>query len=209
MNPTAPIQSEETIYMPATQVAGPMLMVHVWFQPSWVVRTAGPVEGLTGQMQKALAAVDPALPFSGFYRMSDLQATALSEQRVEVALLGTMAGLALLLSAVGIFALVASLVTQRTRDIGIRIALGSTIRKAMANTAASGLAASFAGLALGLVLCFVALRAMSSLLYGVGVYDLPSLSVVIATLATVSLLAAVMPALRIASIDPARTLREE
>ena len=74
LNPTAPIQSEETIYIPAAQVAAPMLFVHVWFQPSWVVRTAGPVEGLTEQMQKALVGVDPALPFSGFYRMSDLQA---------------------------------------------------------------------------------------------------------------------------------------
>ena len=74
--------------------------------------------------------------------MSDLQAEALSEQRVEVALLGTMAGLALLLSAVGIFALVASLVTQRTREIGIRIALGSTIRQAMTHVSSSGVRAA-------------------------------------------------------------------
>ncbi len=209
LNPTAPIQSEETIYMPATQVAAPMLMVHVWFQPSWVVRTAGPVEGLTGQMQKALASVDPALPFSGFYRMSDLQAEALSEQRVEVALLGTMAGLALLLSAVGIFALVASLVTQKTREIGIRIALGSTIRQAMTHVSSSGVLAAGVGLALGLVLCFITLRTMHSVLYGVGVYDAPSLFAVIGTLAAVTLLAATIPALRIARIDPATTLREE
>jgi predicted permease len=209
LNPTAPIQSEETIYMPATQVAAPMLMVHVWFQPSWVVRTAGPVEGLTGQMQKALASVDSALPFSGFYRMSDLQAEALSEQRVEVALLGTMAGLALLLSAVGIFALVASLVTQKTREIGIRIALGSTIRQAMTHVSSSGVLAAGVGLALGLVLCFITLRMMRSVLYGVGVYDAPSLFAVIGTLAAVTLLAATIPALRIARIDPATTLREE
>ena len=187
----------------------PMLMVHVWFQPSWVVRTAGPVEGLTGQMQKALASVDPALPFSGFYRMSDLQAEALSEQRVEVALLGTMAGLALLLSAVGIFALVASLVTQKTREIGIRIALGSTIRQAMTHVSSSGVLAAGVGLALGLVLCFITLRTMRSVLYGVGVYDAPSLFAVIGTLAAVTLLAATIPALRIARIDPATTLREE
>ena len=64
-----------------------MLLVHVWFQPSWVVRTAGPVEGLTEQMQKALAGVDPALPFSGFYRMSDLQAKLSLCSAIEVALL--------------------------------------------------------------------------------------------------------------------------
>jgi macrolide transport system ATP-binding/permease protein len=209
LNPIAPLQSEETIYIPAAQIGTGMLGVHVWFQPSWVVRTAGPVEGLTGQMQKALTAVDPALPFSGFYRMSDLQAEALSGQRVEVALLGTMAGLALLLSAVGIFALVASLVTQRTREIGIRIALGSTIRQAMTHVSSSGVGAGGVGLALGLVLCFITLRAMRSVLYGVGVYDAPSLFAVIGTLAAVTLLAATIPALRIARIDPATTLREE
>jgi len=209
LNPIAPLQSEETIYVPAAQAGASLLGVHVWFQPSWVVRTAGPVEGLTEQMQKALAAVDPALPFSGFYRMSDLQATALSEQRIEVALLATMAGLALLLSAVGIFSLVASLVTQRTREIGIRIALGSTIRQAMTHVSSSGVGAAGSGLALGLVLCFLALRALRSVLYGVGVYDPPSLFAVIGALAAVALLAATIPALRIARIDPATTLREE
>jgi ABC-type antimicrobial peptide transport system permease subunit len=120
-----------------------------------------------------------------------------------------MAGLALLLSAVGIFALVASLVTQRTREIGIRIALGSTIRQAMTHVSSSGVGAAAAGLVLGLILCFLALRTMRSVLYGVGVYDAPSLLAVVGTLAAVALLAATIPALRIARIDPATTLREE
>lgn len=209
LNPLAPLQSEETMYTPAAQIDKGMLGVHVWFQPSWVVRTAGPVAGLTGEMQKALASVDPALPFSGFYRMSDLQAEALATQRIQVALLSTMAGLALLLSAVGIFALVASLVTQKTREIGIRIALGSSVRQAMSHVSSSGIRAAAAGLVLGLVLCFLALRTMSSVLYGVRVYDAPSLLGVVGTLAAVALLAATFPALRIARIDPAKTLREE
>ncbi len=209
LNPIAPLQSEETIYIPAAQVGTGMLGVHVWFQPSWVVRTAKQVDGLTEQMQKALATVDPSLPFSGFYRMNDLQAEALSEQRIEVALLTTMAVLALLLSAVGIFALVASLVTQRTREIGIRIALGATIRQAMAHVSGSGVRASAVGLAIGLLLCVAALRAMRSLLYGVGAFDLPSMLAVLAALTAVTILAAIIPALRIAKIDPAKTLREE
>lgn len=209
LNPTAPIQSEETIYIPAAQVAGPMLMVHRWFQPSWIVRTAAPVDGLTEQMQRALSSVAPGLPFSGFYRMSDLQAKALSMQRIEVALLSAMAGLALLLSAIGIFALVASLVTQRTRDIGIRIALGSSIRQAITQISASGIGATAAGLLIGLALCAAVLPVMRSVLYGVRVYDLPSLAAVFITLTVISLIAATVPALRIARIDPARTLREE
>jgi ABC-type antimicrobial peptide transport system permease subunit len=202
--------SEQTVYTPAAQINSRMLaVVHVWFQPSWIVRTAGPVEGLTEQMQKALGSADPGLPFSGFYRMSDLQATTLSTQRIEVALLSAMAALALLLSTVGIFALVASTVAQRTREIGIRIALGSSIRQAMVRVAGAGVRASGAGLVVGLVLCFGALRAMRSVLYGVGVYDVPTIAAVVVTLAFVTVLAAFIPVLRIARIDPATTLRDE
>ena len=205
-----PLGTEPTMYIPAAQVEPRMLaVVHVWFQPSWIVRTAGPVEGLPAQMQRALASVDPGLPFSGFYGMSELLAETLATQRVEVALLSAMAGLALLLSAVGIFALVASLVAQRTREIGIRIALGSTIRQAMIHVSGSGVRASSIGLLLGLLLCAGTLRAMRSVLYGVGIYDAPSILAAVATLSIVTLSAATIPALRIAGIDPASTLRDE
>jgi predicted permease len=210
LNPTAPLQSEETMYIPATQL-GPqtLAMVHVWFQPSWIVRTAAPVDGLTAQMQRALASVDPALPFSGFYSMNDLMAKTLSTQRIEVALLSTVAGLALLLSMVGIFALVANMVAQRTREIGIRMALGSSIRRAMTQVGGSGLLAAGVGLLAGLTLCAILLRGMRSVLYGVRPYDATTIIVVVATLASIALIATVLPTLRIARIDPARTLREE
>jgi predicted permease len=208
---SAPLTSEETIYLPAAQIVDAKFLstVHVWFQPSWIVRAAGPSEGLTGRMQRALASADPNLPFSGFYSMQDLMAATLATQRVEVALLGAMASLALLLSAVGIFALVANIVAQRTREIGIRIALGSTIRMAMIHVGRPGLGASALGLVLGLILCVGALRAMRSVLYGVQVYDWPTILVVVLMLSAVILLAAVLPTLRVARIDPARTLREE
>ena len=206
----APLMSEQAMYVPAAQLNARFLpVVHVWVQPNWVVRTAGPVEGLSGEMQRALASVDPNLPFSGFYTMKDLLARTLATQRIEVALLGAMAVLALLLSAVGIFALVANVVTQRTREIGIRIALGSTIRQAMLNVGSSGVCASALGLALGLLLSAGALRAMSSVLYGVEVYDAPTILLVVVTLSAVTLLATTVPTLSIARINPAKTLREE
>ena len=207
---TAPLQTEQTMYIPAMQI-GPqnLAMVHIWFQPSWIVRTAAPVEGLTEQMQRALASADPGLPFSGFYSMNDLQAETLATQRIEVALLSAMAGLALLLSAVGIFALVANMVAQRTREIGIRMALGSTVRQAMAQVGGAGLRASGAGLVLGIVLCALVLRVMRGVLYGVGVYDAPTMGAVLGILAVTTLVATVAPTLRIARIDPATTLREE
>ena len=210
IDPVAPLTSEETMYVPAAQMEARQLsLLHVWFQPSWIVRTARPVEGLTAQMQSALASADPNLPFSGFYDMKDLMAATLATQRIEVALLAAMASLALLLSALGIFALVANMVAQRTREIGIRIALGSTIQKAMIHIGRSGVSAAALGLVVGLILSAGALRAMRSVLYGVGVYDAPTILLVVLTLSAVTLLATIVPTLRVARIDPARTLREE
>lgn len=206
----APLMAEQTMYVPAAQVpARQLTLTHMWFQPSWIVRTSRPIEGLTAQMQGALASVDPDLPFSGFYRMQDLLAKALVMQRVEVALLSTLAALALILSAVGIFALVANLVTQRTREIGIRMALGSTIHEAILHVGVPGVRASAIGLVIGLSLCAGVLRVMHSVLYGVGVYDAPAIISAVVLLAAVSTVAMSVPALRIARIDPAQTLREE
>jgi len=208
--PVAPLMGEQTMYIPAAQVDTAYLsLVHVYFQPDWVVRTAGPVEGLTGLMQRALASVDPNLPISGFYSMNDLLARTLATQRIEVALLGALGALALLLTAVGIFALVANMVAQRTREIGIRMALGSTIFQAMVQIGRSGAGAALLGIILGLGLSAGALRVMRSVLYGVGVYDAPSLVTVVLTLVLVTLLAATLPTVKIAKIDPANTLREE
>ena len=206
----APLMTEQTMYVPAAQMSARMLSsIHMWFQPSWIVRTSHPIEGLTAQMQRALASVDPNLPFSGFYRMQDLLAKSLATQRVEVALLSTMAGLALILSAVGIFALVANIVTQKTREIGIRMALGSTVHEAIVHVGVPGLRASAVGLAVGLGLCVGVLRVMRSVLYGVSVYDMPAIASAVLLLATVTIIAASVPTLRIARIDPSTTLREE
>jgi predicted permease len=210
IDPVAPLSDEQMMYVPAAQVRPRMLsLIHIWFQPSWIVRTSRSIEGLTGQMQRALATADPDLPFSGFYKMSDLLAKTLAAQRVEVALLSTMAGLALLLSAVGIFGLVANLVTQKTREIGIRVVLGSSIHEAMVHIGLPGLRASALGLFVGLILCAAALRVMRSVLYGVGVYDAPTIISVVLVLASVTALATTVPTLRIARIDPAETLRQE
>ena len=210
IDPVAPLTGEETMYVPATQMEARQLsLVHVWFQPSWIVRTSAPVEGLTAQMERALATVDPGLPFSGFYSMRDLLAKTLAMQRVEVALLSAMAALALLLSAVGIFALVTNIVAQRTREIGIRRALGSSLRQAMVHTGWPGLRASVLGMIAGLILCAGALPAMHSVLYGIGVYDVPTILTVVLMLASVTLVATLVPTLRIAGIDPAKTLRDE
>jgi hypothetical protein len=210
INAGAPLGGEEMMYVPAAQMETKQIsLLHVWFQPSWIVRTSGPAEGLTAQMQRSLASVDPNLPFTGFYRMRDLLAKTLAMQRAQVALLGALAGLALLLSALGIFALVANVVTQKTHEIGVRMALGSTVHQAMTQVGRSGAGASLLGVILGLALSAGALRAMRSVLYGVGVYDAPTIVTAAVALLLVTLLAAAVPVLRIARIDPAETLRDE
>ncbi len=206
----APLQSEPTFYFPATQVDSQSLsLVHQWFQPSWIVRTHGAVAGVTQQMQAALASVDPNLPFAGFSSMSELRQGALLQQRVEVMLLGTAAGLALLLSAIGIYGLISSLVVQRTREIGIRMALGSSLQRAMLTVGSAGIVATSAGLGIGLCLTVFAVRLLRSVLYGVSAYDAWTFATVLAALSIVALLSTTLPALRVARIDPARTLRDE
>jgi predicted permease len=206
----APIGVDPIFYVPYTQTSPRLLtIVHMFTQPSWIVRTRGPVGGLTGRMQQAMASVDPGLPFSGFYSMEDLLHQQLQMQRIEVTLLGTLAGLALLLSAVGIYALVSNLVVQRTREIGIRIALGSTLGQAMRKIASSGVAAALGGVVAGLIGSFLVLRVMKSAIYGVGTYDPVTLVSVPLLLVAIAAAASLLPALRIARIDPAETLRAE
>jgi ABC-type antimicrobial peptide transport system permease subunit len=201
---------EPMYYVPFTQVGQAYLkLVHVWFEPSWVVRTYAPITGLPEAMQKALAGSAPSLPFSGFYRLGDLQELALSEQRVQVFLLSILAALALLLSIVGVYGLVANAVAQRRREIGIRMALGSTLPRAMRNVAGSGMTAVLLGLSTGLILAAFVLRIMKNQLYGVRSLDPATLIAVSVFLFSAALLASFAPTLRIASIDPASTLRAE
>lgn len=210
MSGDAPIATESVFYLPATQAdQGLVNMAHVWFQPSWIVRTTGPVQGLTASMQRALTQVDATLPFSGFHSMDDLLAQNLAYQRVEVVLLAVLAGLALLLSALGVYGLVSNLIVQRTREIGIRMALGSSIRQAMVDVGSAGVVAAGFGLISGLALSFLALRVLRSELFGVRDYDPLTLTIVPLIIAVVAVAASFLPTLRVTRIDPAVTLRME
>lgn len=206
----APLTTEPTFYIPATQTnQGALIMYHVWFQPSWIVRSRGPIDGITGAMQTALAKADPNLPFSGFHQMGELENEALDRQRMEVFLLGVLAALALVLSMIGIYGLVSNLVTQRTREIGIRMALGSTLPRTMREMATSGIVAAGCGAIAGLGLTVLAVRILSSELYGVRPNDPLTFVSILAVLLTVVLIASFAPTARIAKIDPAATLRAE
>jgi predicted permease len=206
----APLSTEVTYYFPATQAnKGLLQLIHVWFQPSWIVRSRHPIADLNESMQKAIAEVDPALPIASFHRLSDLQALALRQQRFQVFLLGTLAALALLLSLVGVYGLVSNMVAQRTREIGIRMALGSSVRQAMMEVGTSGIVAVALGLAGGLALSTISVRLIKSELYGVQIYDPLTFAVVLALLILSAIAATFLPTQKIARIDPASTLWAE
>jgi ABC-type antimicrobial peptide transport system permease subunit len=160
-------------------------------------------------MQQALARVDAQLPFSGFYSMDQILAKSLVQQRIEVGLVATFAGLALLLSAIGIYGLVSNLIVQRRREFGIRIAFGSSIQAAMFDVGSDGVKAAMYGLFLGVLVSLFVLRVLRSVLYGIRYYDPVTLLIVVSAILLIAVLASVLPALRLASLDPAETLRTE
>jgi len=206
----APLSTEPMYYVPATQVSTAFLtLVHTWFQPSWIIRSSGPISGLNEQMQKAMEEAAPNLPFAEFHPMSDLQATALSQQRVEVLLLSVLACLALLLALVGVYGMVSNLVAQRRREIGIRMALGCTLSQAMVEVGRSGVIAVIMGLFVGLGIAAFALQAIKSQLFGVRSLDPLTLIAACLLLLFAACVASFAPTLRIARINPATTLRAE
>ena len=210
MEAGAPLSTEPVYYLPAQQTPQSLInMANLWFQPSWIVRTHGQIGGLTGQMQRALSSVDSGLPFSGFYSMKELQAQQLALQRVEVAVLTALSGLALLLAAIGVYSLVANIVVERTREIGIRMALGSTVAETMLTIGKSGAVAGAAGTVAGVVLSLFVLRILKNQVFGVQPLDPMTLTVVPAMLLILCAVASTLPALRISQIDPAEVLRQE
>jgi len=206
----APISSEPTAYVAYDQqTSGGDRLAHVWFQPSWIVRSAGNSEGVNRAVVEALKSSAPDLPFSATFTMDDLRGSALSLQQLGVLLLSALAGLGLLLSGIGVYGLIASLVVQRRREIGIRMALGASLQDAIVEIGRSGVSATVQGLAAGFVLAFFAVRVLRSFVYGVSTHDALTLIAVPVILTVVAFAAAFVPTMRIATIEPAETLRAE
>jgi predicted permease len=197
-------------FIPATQIGdGFVRMIHVWFSPSWVVRTSAPPKDVMAGMQRAMESVDPLLPFSSFRSILELRSSALGGQRLEALLMGSMAGLALLLAAIGIYGLVAQSVVERTRELGIRMAMGATAAEAVALMTRPGVGLAAAGCALGCLLAWGAMRFVQHLLWGVSTTGAATFAGVAALFLVVAAIASVLPAWRITRLNPANTLRGE
>jgi ABC-type antimicrobial peptide transport system permease subunit len=184
-------------------------MSSIWFSPVWIVRTHSDDPSLPKALQQALFSVDPRLPFSSFKTMSTVRGTAMEQQFYHATIFSVLAGLAILLAAIGLYGLIAQSVEQRRREMGIRLALGSTMQGIIRTAVAPGLLLSAAGVACGTLIALLATKLLKSLIWGVAPNDPATFIVVACVLMLIAALASLLPALRLIRIDPAQTLRDE
>jgi putative ABC transport system permease protein len=176
---------------------------------SFVVRTEGSPERFASAITKAIHSVDPEQPVFGVKSMEKVLADASAERRFSLLLLTLFAGIALLLSAIGIYGVMAYTTTQRRHEIGIRMALGAAGRDVLGLVVVQGMRLVFVGLALGLVGAWALSRVLTNQLFGVTPRDpLTYLSVAL-LLGGVALAASWIPALRATRVDPMISLRSE
>jgi putative ABC transport system permease protein len=195
-------QAQPTIYVPLAQ--------NSWWTASLVVRpTVGRAEELTRAVRAAVARVDKDLPVTRVRTMSEVGREATSRWRFRAVLVGTFAVLALVLAMVGVFGVLAYSVQQRTREFGVRIALGASVPDVMRLVLTSAVRMTAIGAAIGLVCAGVLSRSIATLLFGVPPLDPVTFGAAATVLLVTAAVAAAAPALRAARIDPIVTLRNE
>jgi predicted permease len=174
-----------------------------------VVRTAVDPASIISAVRRAIWSVDKNQPIARIRTMQEIVDHQLSTPTQSTALLAAFAVLALLLASVGLYGVLSYAVTQRTNEIGVRLALGATSGKILLSFGKRGLALTLIGLAVGLVLAAIAARAMTALLYGFRPDYLPTVAVVSLILLAVASLACFVPARRASRVDPVIALRNE
>jgi predicted permease len=189
------------IYVPQYQVLGRSGGV--------VVRTIGDPRGIAHSVERAAVAIDPLLKPVAALTMTDYTAAAFAIPRVAATLLTALGTVALLLAALGIYGVIAGSVNQRTREIGIRMALGAQQLDVLRLFVRQGMKLAGAGVLIGLAGTLAAAQVLSSLLIGVGASDPPTYLAVALLLAAVALLACWLPARRASKVDPMEALRYE
>jgi putative ABC transport system permease protein len=172
-------------------------------------RTSSDPRTLAGSIRKEVWAIDKELPVSNMKLMDELISNSVAQPRFYVILLSVFAGLALILAAVGVYGVMSYSVTLRTRDIGIRMALGAKPVDIFKHVIGQALMLGLIGLGIGIILAIASTRLMSSLLYGINATDPVTLGATSLVLLAVALLASYIPARRATKVDPMVTLRYE
>jgi putative ABC transport system permease protein len=176
---------------------------------SLVVRTAGVPLAQAQSLRSVVHDIDANQPITAIRSMDENVAQSISQPRFRTVLLAVFAGIALVLAAVGIFGVMAYSVAQRTRELGLRIALGASRGRVLQLVLAHGVRLTLVGVAIGLAATFLLTRYVSSLLFNVPAYDPMTLVGVVAALIAISLCACYLPARRATLVDPIVALREE
>src|SRR5215510_3013950 len=190
----------QPLFSTATSTIGPMYLV---------TRTATQPEALTGAVRGAIESVDSNQPVSNVRTMAQRISTALAQRRFNMLLLGIFAGVALLLASIGIYGVMSFAVTQRTRELGIRMALGASASDVLRLVLGQGLALTLIGVAGGLAASFVLTSLINSLLYEVSSTDSLTFAAVSVILIIVSTGACFVPAVRAMKVDPMVALKHE
>ncbi len=205
-----PIDSPPAIYIPVAQTsAGTFITAHTWFAPSWIVRTSRSPEAVVAGMQEAVRSIDPLLPFSSFRTMDDVRYSSLANQRFRATLLEIMAAIALTLAAIGVYGLIANSIVERTREFGIRMALGATLGQVIRAAALPGFIMAAVGVAIGFALAQPATSLLQGLLWGVTPADPLTFGAGAGGLLLVAMAASLIPAMRIIGLEPSSTLRHD
>lgn len=189
------------LYRPLAQISFPLL--------SFVIRTTGDPASLLKSAQQAVWRVDKDQPIFDSMPMTTLASQSLTLRRTSTIVLATFASLALLLAAIGLYGVIAYSVSQRTHEIGIRMALGAKRQDVMRLVLRSGMRLVFMGEAIGLAAALLVTRLSASLLFGVTPTDPWILGMALAVLTLVALLASYIPASRATKVDPMIALRYE
>jgi putative ABC transport system permease protein len=189
------------IYVSFSQSPWPQVMV--------AVRAVSDPEILRRSLAAEVRALDPELPLTEVRTMDQIVAEGLAPDRLNIALYGALAALALVLAALGIYGVMAYTVAQRTPEIGLRMALGAEQAEVRLQVLREGLTLVAGGLALGLLGAYALGRAMQSTLYGAGALSVPVLVAVGTVLLAAAVVACYVPARRASAVDPMIALRQE
>jgi putative ABC transport system permease protein len=192
---------QPTLYVPYRQSPWPGF--------TFVLRSSGDTSAIASAARDAIWRADKDLPISALRTMDEQLARSTARRRFSVTLLTAFGVIAAALAAIGLYGVLAFIVAQRRREIGVRMALGATPRAVIADVLSQGMRVAGIGVATGIVLALIATRLLNSLLFGTSRTDVATFTGVAAVLVVIAGVASVVPALRASRVDPLIALRDE
>ena len=197
------------MYVPVSQTSNAALQIsNSYFPVTWVVRGSNTGAELVERIRTEMHALDPGQPISRFRSMEEIKAAQFQAERFQMTLLGLLAAIGLLLAAAGIYGLIAYSVSQRTREFGIRIALGARPAGILRSIVAHGALLALTGVVIGIAAAVAGARMIQSFLFDVSTKDPLTFAAVGGLLILVAVVASLVPALRAVRLNPVTALRE-